>query len=88
MLTSYTVRQAHVEAVRQTQGGPDDADGNRVTAVIGSSTTVYIGADHEKMTFGSSTTITKYDQIGHVPTLQRKRQRVTRTPVTDASATD
>ncbi|MFZ1402173.1 MAG: hypothetical protein WAW03_03725 [Anaerolineae bacterium] len=41
-----------------------DADGNRVKAVMGSSTTVYIGAYYEKTTSGSSTTITKYDQAG------------------------
>ena len=41
-----------------------DGDGNRVKAVIGSSTTVYIGAYYEKTTSGSSTTITKYYQAG------------------------
>ena len=39
-----------------------DADGNRVKAVIDSNTTVCVGAIYEKMTSGSSTTITKYDQ--------------------------
>ncbi|MFZ1708928.1 MAG: hypothetical protein WAW20_10080, partial [Anaerolineae bacterium] len=38
--------------------------GNRAKAVMGSSTTVYIGAYYEKMTSGSSTTITKYYQAG------------------------
>ena len=41
-----------------------DADGNRVKAVMGSSTTVYVGAYYEKTTSGSSTTITKYYQAG------------------------
>ncbi len=41
-----------------------DADGHRVKAVMGSSTTVYIGAYYEKTTSGSSTTITKYYQAG------------------------
>ncbi len=41
-----------------------DADGNRVKAVIGSSTTVYVGATYEKTISGSSTTITKYYQAG------------------------
>ncbi|MBK9095256.1 MAG: hypothetical protein IPM84_21360 [Anaerolineae bacterium] len=41
-----------------------EADGNRVKAVIGSSTTVYVGTIYEKMTSGSSTTITKYYQAG------------------------
>ncbi|MFZ1466077.1 MAG: hypothetical protein WAV60_18685, partial [Anaerolineae bacterium] len=41
-----------------------DADGNRVKAVIGSSTTVYVGTIYEKTTSGSSTTITKYYQAG------------------------
>ncbi|MBK9230891.1 MAG: hypothetical protein IPO15_08525 [Anaerolineae bacterium] len=41
-----------------------DADGNRVKAVIGSSTTVYVGSLYEQTTTGSSTTITKYDQAG------------------------
>ena len=41
-----------------------DADGNRVKAVMGSSTTVYVGAIYEKTTSGSSTTITKYYQAG------------------------
>jgi RHS repeat-associated protein len=41
-----------------------DADGNRVTAVMGSSTTVYVGAYYEKTTSGGSTTITKYYQAG------------------------
>ena len=41
-----------------------DADGNRMKSVIGSNTTVYVGAIYEKMTSGSSTTITKYDQAG------------------------
>ena len=38
--------------------------GNRVKAVIGSDTTVYVGTIYEKMTSGSSTTITKYYQAG------------------------
>jgi RHS repeat-associated protein len=41
-----------------------DADGNRVKAVIGSNTTVYVGAIYEQMTSGGSTTITKYYQAG------------------------
>ncbi|MFZ1598262.1 MAG: hypothetical protein WAW26_20655 [Anaerolineae bacterium] len=41
-----------------------DADGARVKAVIGSSTTVYVGSLYEQTTTGSSTTITKYDQAG------------------------
>ena len=41
-----------------------DADGNRAKAVIGSSTTVYVGAIYEQTTSGSSTTITKYYQAG------------------------
>ncbi|MGB3219035.1 MAG: hypothetical protein WBD79_16670, partial [Anaerolineae bacterium] len=41
-----------------------DAGGNRAKAVIGSDTTVYVGAIYEKTTSGSSTTITKYDQAG------------------------
>ncbi|MBK9094677.1 MAG: SLAP domain-containing protein [Anaerolineae bacterium] len=41
-----------------------DADGNRVKAVIGSDTTVYVGTIYEKKTSGSSTTITKYYQAG------------------------
>ncbi len=44
-----------------------DADGNRVTAVMGSSTTVYVGAYYEKTTSGSSTTITKCDQAPRCP---------------------
>jgi len=36
-----------------------DGDGNRVKAVIGSSTTVYAGAIYEQTTSGGSTTITK-----------------------------
>ncbi|MBK6430202.1 hypothetical protein [Candidatus Amarolinea dominans] len=41
-----------------------DADGARVKAVIGSSTTVYVGSLYEQTTTGSSTTITKYYQAG------------------------
>ena len=41
-----------------------DGDGNRVKAVIGSSTTVYVGAIYEQTTSGGSTTITKYYQAG------------------------
>ncbi|WP_343414165.1 hypothetical protein [Candidatus Amarolinea dominans] len=41
-----------------------DADGNRVKADFGGSVTVYVGAYYEKMTSGSSTTITKYYQAG------------------------
>ena len=41
-----------------------DADGNRIKSVIGSNTTVYVGAIYEQTTSGSSTTITKYYQAG------------------------
>ncbi|MFZ1709442.1 MAG: hypothetical protein WAW20_12730 [Anaerolineae bacterium] len=45
-------------------GYTHDAGGNRVMEVIGSNTTVYVGAIYEKMTSGSSTTSTKYYQAG------------------------
>ena len=38
--------------------------GNRVKAVIGSSTTVYVGTIYEQTTSGGSMTITKYYQAG------------------------
>jgi RHS repeat-associated protein len=41
-----------------------DGDGGRVKAVIGSSTTVYVGAIYEQTINGTSTTITKYYQAG------------------------
>ena len=41
-----------------------DGDGNRVKAVIGSSTTVYVGAIYEQTTSGGSTTIAKFYQAG------------------------
>ena len=44
-----------------------DADGNRVKAVIDSTTTVYVGAIYEQTTSGSTTTITKYYQAGGQP---------------------
>ena len=41
-----------------------DGDGNRVKAVIGSNTMVYVGTIYEQTTSGTSTTITKYYQAG------------------------
>ena len=61
------VQKTGVQQVKQGSTAPGytyDADGNRAKAVMGSSTTVYVGAIYEKMTSGSSTTITKYYQAG------------------------